>query len=160
VDTLNPQERSERMARVRSKDTKPEMRVRRLVHALGYRYRLHDGKLPGRPDLVFPGRKRVVFVHGCFWHQHRCPRGARMPKSRPEFWRPKLEGNRRRDARVVRELRRLGWRALVVWECRTGPADAARLADRLIRFLGPRGPAAAVQGTNTSSGATTEFDGA
>lgn len=138
MDTLSPEERSRRMALVRSTDTKPEMRVRRLVHGLGYRYVLHDKRLPGTPDLVFPSRKRVVFVHGCFWHRHRCPKGDRMPATRVDFWGPKLEGNRRRDARVVRELRRLGWRTLIVWECRTKPSDADQLGRRLVRFLGPK----------------------
>ncbi|HBI46414.1 MAG TPA: very short patch repair endonuclease, partial [Planctomycetales bacterium] len=97
MDSLSPEERSERMSRVRNKDTKPELVVRRLVHSLGYRYRLHSGRLPGRPDIVFAGRKKVVFVHGCFWHRHRGCALCRMPKSRLDFWAPKLEGNRRRD---------------------------------------------------------------
>lgn len=99
-DTLSPQERSERMGRVRNKDTKPEMVVRRLTHSLGYRYRLHGRKLPGRPDMVFAGRKKVIFVHGCFWHRHdeqNCPL-TRWPKSRLEFWVPKLEKNKQRDS--------------------------------------------------------------
>ncbi len=102
MDTLTPGERSERMARVRGKDTGPEMRVRRLIHGMGYRYRLHRGGLPGRPDLVFASRRAVVFVHGCFWHQHPDPecRLARMPKSRQAIWWEKLRAKRERDERV------------------------------------------------------------
>jgi len=135
MDTLTPEERSRLMGLVRSKDTKPEMLVRRLVHALGYRYRLHDRRLPGCPDLVFPSRRKVIFVHGCFWHQHRCRMGNRMPKSRVEFWRNKLEGNRRRDQRHRKALNRQGWRVLTVWECQTRPKAIPRLADRVTRFL-------------------------
>ena len=109
------------MGRVRGKDTKPELLVRRSVYAMGFRYRLHVRDLPGKPDLVFRGRKKVIFVHGCFWHRHSEPtcKLARMPKSRKEFWGPKLESNRIRDQRVQRELSRLGWKVLVVWECET-----------------------------------------
>ena len=109
MDTLTAPERSERMSRVRSKDTKPEMLVRSLVHRMGFRYRLHDRKLPGNPDMVFPGRGKIIFVHGCFWHRHRerCE-FTRWPKSRMDFWGPKLEKNRQRDKIVGRELRKLG----------------------------------------------------
>lgn len=132
VDSLSPTERSERMSRVKSRDTKPEMAVRRLVFSLGYRYRLH-GRLPGRPDLVFAGRRKVIFVHGCFWHRHRgCP-NCRLPKSRLEFWRPKLEANRKRDGANQRRLRRLGWSVLVVWECEL--SDATHLTNRIRKFL-------------------------
>lgn len=119
MDTLSPAERSARMARVRGRETGPEMLVRRLVHAMGFRYRLHDRRLPGSPDLVFPGRRKVIFVHGCFWHRHPDPdcKLARMPKSRLDFWKPKLQGNRERDLRHQAELETLGWRYLVVWEC-------------------------------------------
>lgn len=134
MDTLSPLERSERMARVRSKDTKPEMRVRRLLHALGYRYRLHDRKLPGHPDLVFKGRRKVIFVHGCFWHRHDGCGLARLPKSRLDFWLPKLEGNRLRDARKLEELDQLGWTSLVIWECEL--KDMNLLEKRLKTFLG------------------------
>ena len=132
-DTLSPRERSERMSRVRNKNTKPEMRVRRLVHSLGYRYRLHYGKLPGHPDMAFPERKKVIFVHGCFWHRHeRCSR-CRMPKSRLEFWAPKLEKNRLRDVDNQAALQELGWDILVVWECET--EEAAGLTGRITSFL-------------------------
>lgn len=121
VDTLTPAERSERMGRVRSKDTKPEMKVRRLVHGMGYRYRLHRRDLPGCPDLVFPRLRKAIFVHGCFWHRHPDPecKLARLPKSRLAFWWPKLEGNRRRDEANQAALLALGWRFLVIWECET-----------------------------------------
>ena len=122
------------MSLVRGVDTKPEMLVRRLVHRMGYRYRLHVRLLPGQPDMVFPSRGKIIFVHGCFWHRH--PKAtckmARMPKSRLDFWRPKLEQNRQRDLRVQGKLRRLGWRILVIWECGVG---SPHLADRIKRFL-------------------------
>ena len=135
MDTLTPAERSERMGRVRNKDTKPEMLVRRLVHSMGYRYRLHSRTLPGHPDLVFLGRRKVIFVHGCFWHRH--GQGCsltRMPKSRLDFWRPKFKATQRRDAQKQARLCEMGWEFLVVWECElNGPAV---LADRIKHFLG------------------------
>ena len=133
TDTMSSQDRSRRMASVRSVDTKPEMEVRRLVFGLGYRYRLHCRDLPGSPDLVFRSRRAVVFVHGCFWHRHADCALARMPKSRIEFWSAKLEGNRERDARKVAELENAGWRVFVVWECEL--KDKERLAVRLRCFL-------------------------
>lgn len=137
-DTLSPEARSERMSRVRGKDTKPEMAVRRTVHAMGYRYRLHRRDLPGIPDLVFGRLKKVIFVHGCFWHRHPDPtcKLARMPKSRLEFWRPKLEGNRRRDEAVQAELRGSGWRVMVVWECGIGHKE--QLENNVREFLGEK----------------------
>ena len=122
TDTLSPADRSERMSRVRGKDTKPELVVRSFLHVAGLRYRLHDKSLPGRPDLVFRSRRVVVFVHGCFWHQHqdqKC-RLARLPKSRLDFWGPKLRGNAERDQRNVIALEASGWRVLTVWECQVG----------------------------------------
>lgn len=133
MDPLTPKERSERMALVKSKNTKPEITVRRLVFAMGYRYRLHDARLPGTPDMVFAGRRKALFVHGCFWHRHSGCALARLPKSRLDFWRPKLEGNRQRDSRKLRALRRKGWGVLVVWECELTNKD--RLARRIKRFL-------------------------
>ena len=133
MDTLSPQERSERMSRVKGKDTKPELQVRRLVYRLGFRYRLHCVGLPGKPDLVFTRRKRVIFVHGCFWHRHPGCALCRMPKSKLRFWRPKLEGNRIRDLRNQRQLRRGGWRLLVIWECQI--TDEKKLKDRILKFL-------------------------
>lgn len=133
MDSLTKAQRSERMSRVRSKDTGPELCVRRLIHGLGYRYRLHGVGLPGRPDLVFRARRKVVAVHGCFWHRHSACSLARMPKSRLSFWGPKLNGNRRRDLRNARVLRALGWRALVVWECQLN--NPAALKTRVRAFL-------------------------
>jgi DNA mismatch endonuclease (patch repair protein) len=119
MDTLTPEQRSERMGRVKSKGSAAEIYIRSLVHRLGYRFRLHGARLPGKPDLVFPARRKVIFVHGCFWHRHPDPncRLARLPKSRQDFWIPKLEGNRERDLRKARELEELGWTSLVIWEC-------------------------------------------
>lgn len=133
MDSLSANERSEIMSRVRSKDSRPEMCVRRLAHALGYRYRLHAKDLPGTPDMVFRSRGKVVFVHGCFWHRHANCRLARLPKSRPEFWLPKLQGNAARDRRNQARLRRLGWRCLTVWECQLRDPEA--IGRRLKKFL-------------------------
>lgn len=131
MDTLTPLERSERMSRVRNKDTKPELAVRRLLWALGFRYRLQARRLPGRPDIVFPRDKKVIFIHGCFWHRHnKC---GRMPKSRREFWEPKLRANRARDLRNQRQLKKLGWEYQVIWECELKDLDAIAL--RLLEFL-------------------------
>ena len=133
TDTLNPQQRSERMSRIRHKDTKPEMRVRRRVHGMGYRYRLHAKDVPGKPDLVFRSRKKVIFVHGCFWHGHAGCKLNRLPKSRQEFWKAKLDANKRRDERVFRELNAEGWRVLVIWECEL--KDEEEVVSRIQKFL-------------------------
>ncbi|MCC6156954.1 MAG: DNA mismatch endonuclease Vsr [Deltaproteobacteria bacterium] len=133
MDTLTPLERSERMSRVKSRDTKPEKAVRSLLHSLGYRYRLQGKDLPGRPDLLFRSRRKVVFVHGCFWHRHRGCALARLPKSRLNFWLPKLESNAMRDRTAQSRLRKMGWNYLVVWECQIG--DREKLSKRLIEFL-------------------------
>ncbi|MDA8257792.1 MAG: very short patch repair endonuclease [Betaproteobacteria bacterium] len=133
MDRLTPERRSWLMSRIRGKDTTPELAVRSLAHRLGYRFRLHGQGLPGKPDLVFAGRRKVVFVHGCFWHGHRCKRD-KMPKSRVEYWVAKIAANRARDARNVKALRASGWRCAIVWECEA--KDAVRLGKRLIRFLG------------------------
>ncbi len=135
MDVLTPEQRSRCMAAIRGKDTGPEMTVRRILTAMGYRYRLHDRALPGRPDLVFVSRRAVVFVHGCFWHRHACRTGRATPRTRGAFWCAKFESNRQRDRRNVRALRRQGWRALVVWECQLRDAD--RLMARLRTFLDP-----------------------
>lgn len=111
--------RSETMARVRSKDTTPEMRLRRALHSRGLRYRLHAHELPGKPDIVFRRQKVAIFVHGCFWHSHPGCSRARIPSSRQEYWIPKLDRNKARDSRVQAELRDMGWTVIVVWECRT-----------------------------------------
>lgn len=135
MDTLSSEERSERMARVRSKNMRPELIVRKLVFALGYRYRLHARDLPGCPDLVLRPRRKVIFVHGCFWHRHPNPKCAlaRLPKSRLDFWKPKLEGNRERDEKNKKALYREGWKVLTIWECEL--KDTGRLERRIRRFL-------------------------
>ncbi|MCB1823450.1 MAG: DNA mismatch endonuclease Vsr [Candidatus Competibacteraceae bacterium] len=135
TDTLTPAARSERMSRIHGKDTRPEMTVRRLVHGLGYRYRLHRGDLPGKPDLVFFRRRKVIFVHGCFWHRHSDPncKLARLPKSRLDFWRAKLERNRLRDIENHKKLTEDGWQVLILWECEL--RDVARLAEKIRSFL-------------------------
>ena len=124
------------MSRVRNRDTKPEMLVRRLVHGMGYRYRLHRRDLPGKPDLVFPARRKVIFVHGCFWHRHPDPACslARLPKSKLDFWGPKLEKNRKRDESNLALLAELGWKILEVWECQT--KNREDLQTRVREFLG------------------------
>lgn len=129
--------RSAQMALVRSRDTKPELRVRKALHAAGLRYRLHDRRLPGVPDLVFPGRRIALFVHGCFWHRHPGCAAARLPKSRREFWEPKLAGNVERDKRTQAALVALGWMVMVIWECETrDPAALARLAENIRKRAG------------------------
>lgn len=133
MDTLTRDERSERMRRVRSRDTKPELDLRRLVWALGYRYRKNRRDVIGQPDIASIGRKRVIFLHGCFWHRHDCASGRRAPKSRNTFWDAKFEKNVRRDAQVMRELRAAGWRALVIWECEM--CDHSKVARRVRKFL-------------------------
>lgn len=133
MDTLTPAERSERMSLVRSKDTRPEMVIRRLVHGMGFRYRLHARELPGNPDLVFPGRGKIIFVHGCFWHRHGTCKFTRWPKSKLNFWKPKLERNQQRDRLIRRRLRKEGWRVLVVWECQLNKPGA--LSARIRTFL-------------------------
>ena len=132
LDRLSSERRSWLMGRVGSKNTAPEMIVRRLLHGNGYRYRLHVASMAGKPDIVLPSRRSVVFVHGCFWHGHGCKIG-RLPKSRPEFWGPKIARNRDRDASAQRMLKGLGWRVLTVWQCET--KDLSELGRRLDRFL-------------------------
>lgn len=133
VDTLSPKERSERMSRIRGKDSTPEMKLRRLVHGLGFRYRLHSKALPGTPDLVFPAKHAVIFMHGCFWHRHEGCKLARLPKSRLDFWEEKLESNKRRDLCHHQQLFELGWRVLVVWECQLN--DTANVSRIVQDFL-------------------------
>ena len=123
------------MASVGQRNTGPEWIVRRLLHAHGFRYRLHDKKLPGKPDLVFHGRRKAVFVHGCFWHGHDCPKGQ-APKSRRDYWEPKLKANRERDEQVICKLKEMGWQSLVVWQCETKEPEA--LLEKLWVFLAGR----------------------
>ena len=133
MDTLSPAQRSERMSRVRSKDSRPELLVRSIAHALGYRYRKHRRDLPGQPDLAFIRRRKAVFVHGCFWHRHECAAGQRLPKSRLNFWRAKLERNVERDHANMTRLHDGGWSTLIIWECET--RDAPSIEDKLKAFL-------------------------
>ena len=137
MDTLTPAQRSERMSRVKGKGSAAERRVRSLAHAMGYRFRLHGAALPGKPDLVFASRRKVIFVHGCFWHRHpdpNCPL-ARMPKSRQDFWEPKLTGNRARDLRNEAALAGRGWRVLTIWECQL--RDTSSIENEIRTFLAP-----------------------
>jgi DNA mismatch endonuclease (patch repair protein) len=143
MDRFSPEKRSNIMRGAKAKNTKPELRVRRMLHHLGYRYRLHHKGLPGKPDVVFPGRKKAIFVHGCFWHQHEdegCPI-VRRPESNTAYWNEKFERNVARDRRVAESLRELGWDVRTIWECQLSRDD--ELSRTLIQFLGP---------TNTSGG--------
>lgn len=135
TDTVSPKRRRAIMSKIRHKGMKPEMTVRRLTHAMGYRYRLHRSDLPGKPDLAFPGRRKVIFVHGCFWHQHNDPacKIARVPQSNTEYWLPKLARNAERDIEHCRELAEMGWAVLVLWECQV--KQDPDIANRIREFL-------------------------
>lgn len=133
MDRLTRAARSENMRRIRSRNTNPELLVRSLVHHLGFRFRLHRSDLPSKPDLVFPSVRKVIFVHGCFWHVHKGCIDGRIPKSRVEYWKAKLERNVQRDRMSRKALRKLGWKSLVIWECETPYTD--RIADKIRRFL-------------------------
>ena len=134
-DTLSVRERSKRMALIGGKDSVPEKKLRKLIHGMGFRYRLHVTSLPGKPDLVFASKKAVIFMHGCFWHRHRNCRLARLPKSKLDFWKPKLEGNRKRDIQNQGKLKDMGWRVLVVWECEM--SDLKKVSVKVAGFLEP-----------------------
>ena len=131
---ISPEVRSRMMAQVRSKGTKPEMAVRRMLHGMGYRYRLHLSNLPGKPDLVFPSKRKVVFVNGCFWHLHTGCRGSHIPSTNREYWLGKLQRNQARDNENIKTLESDGWSVTVVWECQLD--DTEGLASRLRSFLG------------------------
>lgn len=133
ADKFDAAKRSAVMRAVKSKDTTPELAVRKMLSSRGYRYRLQAKTLPGAPDIVFPGRRAAIFVHGCFWHGHDCKRGARAPKANADYWQAKIARNVARDQRTAKELKALGWRSLVVWECEIKAQDT--LAKRLDRFL-------------------------
>ena len=134
ADVHSREQRSRNMAAIKGKDTRPEMIVRRLCHAMGMRFRLHRRDLPGRPDLVFPKRRCVVFVHGCFWHMHACRFGAVVPKTNAAFWQAKREANVRRDSAALQQLADAGWKSLIVWECETKDLEGLRRA--LVSFFG------------------------
>lgn len=134
MDKLSAQRRSDNMRRIQGKNTKPEIFLRSQLHRAGFRFRVHRKDLPGTPDIVFPSRRKVIFVHGCFWHQHSLCREGRMPTTRQEYWKPKLERNVARDAATTDRLRGLGWGVLVVWECRlekTPTRELSRITDWL-----------------------------
>ena len=133
MDTLTPQQRSWVMSRVKQRHTTPEIAVRSIIWGLGYRFRLHATELAGHPDIVFRSRRKVIFVHGCFWHRHRCRQGQRTPKTRIDFWSAKFARNAARDTVVRRRLRRAGWKVLIVWECET--RDVTKLTQRIAAFL-------------------------
>jgi DNA mismatch endonuclease (patch repair protein) len=133
TDVLTAEQRHRCMARIRGKDTDPERNVRSIIHRMGFRYRLHVSGLPGKPDIVFPRLRKVVLVHGCFWHMHRCRFGRVQPATNANFWKTKREGNRQRDAKVRRALRKGGWNVLTVWECELREDD--KLRKKLRRFL-------------------------
>lgn len=132
MDTRTPEQRRRIMQSVKTKDTGPEQTVRKALFGAGYRYRIHRKDLPGSPDIVFPSRRKAIFVHGCFWHGHGCAKG-RAPKSRTEYWGPKIAANRSRDERNVRDLEALGWQVLAVWQCEL--ADLQTVLDRIVEFV-------------------------
>jgi DNA mismatch endonuclease, patch repair protein len=139
TDTISPERRSENMRRIRGKGMKPEILVRQLVHGLGFRFRLHRTDLPGKPDLVLPRHRKIILVHGCFWHGHSdpsCVDGRRQPKSNLDYWLPKLARNKERDQLNIETLNALGWRTLIVWECET--KHPGQLRDKLKSFVEER----------------------
>lgn len=139
MDRMTPEQRHRCMSHIRSKDTGPEWIVRRMVHAMGFRYRLHVSGLPGKPDLVLPCHRKIIFVHGCFWHAHGCSSSRKVPATHPRFWTEKFARNVERDRKVLGQLWSAGWHVLVVWECET--KDPERLHAILSAFLKPsRGP--------------------
>ena len=134
ANSIPPETRSRMMAQVRSKGTRPEMAVRRLLHGMGYRYRLHRSDLPGRPDIVFPSRRKAIFVNGCFWHQHHGCSGSHIPATNHDYWLAKLQGNQARDMKNIAVLEADGWSVETIWECQLGDTDD--LACQLASFLG------------------------
>ena len=134
MDKLSPERRSENMRRIRGKDTSPELTVRKLCRELGFTgYRIHRKELPGKPDLAWIGRKLAIFVHGCFWHAHDCSEGLRKPKSNQQYWIPKIERNRLRDAENIKNLRAAGWKVLIIWECEL--RESISLPKKILQFL-------------------------
>jgi DNA mismatch endonuclease, patch repair protein len=139
TDVLTRKQRSRCMAAIRSRDTKPEIVLRQLLRSAGYRYRVNDPSLPGKPDIVFPRDKKVIFIHGCFWHRHNCKAGRSEPATRRAFWNRKLLSNKARDRRRISELRDLGWGVLTVWECQLKGARPIRTLERIRMFLAAKG---------------------
>ena len=135
LDNLPSPERSALMAKIRSKNTRPEILVRKLLYKQGYRFRLHAKDLPGQPDIIFRSRRKAIFVHGCFWHRHKGCKKATMPKTRTDYWKPKLEANRKRDAVSVSALKELGWQVMIIWECEISARNQDSLLEQLIGFL-------------------------
>ena len=133
MDVLTKEQRSYCMSRIRKTDTTPELTVRRIIHRLGYRFRLYRRELPGCPDIVLPRHRKVIFVHGCWWHRHNCQLGRRSPKSRRKYWLPKLQANKERYKRDRRALQRQGWKVLTIWECQTKKPE--KIIDRITDFL-------------------------
>lgn len=133
MDNLTIEKRSANMRRIKSKDTSPELIVRKIIHKMGYRFRLHRKDLPGKPDLTFPSKKKVVFVHGCFWHQHENCEISRIPKSNRQYWVPKLRRNKFRDQEHQNSLKKLGWKVLVIWECEI--KELNKMNKKIINFL-------------------------
>lgn len=133
MDKITSAKRSEVMSHIKGKNTKPEMLIRRLIHSLGYRYRLHVKSLPGIPDLVFPSRRKVIFIHGCFWHRHSCLKGRSMPSTNKDFWKNKFIANKRRDKQHQNEFRKLKWGVLTIWECQT--KNLSKIKRKIIKFL-------------------------
>ena len=136
ADRITKEQRSRNMARVKNKNTAPELKVRKVLHGLGFRFRLHRRDLPGNPDIVLPRHNKIIFVHGCFWHGHDCPRGKR-PSTRQDFWNRKLDGNIERDKANQKRLKELGWKVLVLWECET--KDTSELETKLLDFMNSAG---------------------
>lgn len=133
VDVLTKQQRSFNMSQIRDKNTKPEITVRSIVHRMGFRYSLHNKKLPGKPDLVLTRHKKIIFVHGCFWHMHHCRYGKVKPATNKKFWQNKRQGNVTRDRRNLKKLRNLGWKVLVIWECQIKKPE--KLINKISNFL-------------------------
>ncbi|RWE07705.1 MAG: DNA mismatch endonuclease Vsr [Mesorhizobium sp.] len=151
MDTRTPEQRRHIMQSVRQKNTGPEIAIRRALHAMGYRFRLHVKELTGKPDIVFPSRRKAIFVHGCFWHGHDCTKG-RLPKSREDYWGPKIAANKARDEQTMNKLKELGWDCMAVWQCET--KDSERIVDKIKLFLGDESRSRA-DGVNRLSGGTT-----
>ena len=135
ADIFSANKRTEIMKKVRTKDTGCELVVRKMIYGMGYRYRLHKKSLPGKPDIVFGARKKVIFVNGCFWHGHSgCSRG-KLPESNALFWQKKIEGNKLRDAKVVKRLKEVGWQSLIIWQCQVNGKNTVRLQSRIKKFI-------------------------